>query len=147
MRVRTTAAGVAGASGFGTFVLNGRSAFMTQALACSTRTHLRTVSSLIPAKSCTSSRPAQGPSDKPRHRLRHYSSNTSSTVSSASSRTSKLSRSAFQYDQPFLDLVISRLKDQSDTSAYFKNCKDKALRQAGVFMVSGEQGTGNGWSA
>ncbi|KAF9283203.1 nudix (nucleoside diphosphate linked moiety X)-type motif 8 [Mortierella alpina] len=83
--------------------------------------------------SCALSRHAQGPSDK----LRHYSSNTSSTVSSASSSSppsSTQSKSAFQYDQPFLDLVISRLSEQSDTSAYFKNCKDKALRQAGVFM-------------
>ncbi|CAO3565641.1 unnamed protein product [Mortierella alpina] len=91
---------------------------------------------------------AKGPSDTAsRVELRHYSSsNTSSTVSSAStsslsppsssSSSSTPSKPAFQYDQSFLDLVISRLKDQSDTSAYFKKGgKEKALlRQAGVFM-------------
>ncbi|KAF9941681.1 nudix (nucleoside diphosphate linked moiety X)-type motif 8 [Mortierella alpina] len=88
---------------------------------------------------CSSNSHAQGPSDKtPRAELRHYSSNTSSAVSSVSTSSSSpsttSSKRAFQYDQSFLDLVMSRLKDQSDTSAYFKNGKDKALRQAGVFM-------------
>lgn len=143
MLVRTTAAGAgAGASGLGSILVSGRRAFMPQTPACASRPHLPMATSLIPAMPCALNRHAQGPSDK----FRHYSSNTSSTVSSAStsspsSPSSTQSKSAFQYDQPFLDLVISRLSEQSDTSAYFKNCKDKALRQAGVFMVRGEQGT------
>ncbi|KAF9991215.1 hypothetical protein BGZ75_002843 [Mortierella antarctica] len=97
---------------------------------------------------CSSNSHAQGPSDKtPRAELRHYSSNTSSAVSSVSTSSSSpsttSSKRAFQYDQSFLDLVMSRLKDQSDTSAYFKNGKDKALRQAGVFMVRGKRDPGD----